>query len=199
MAPTRQRGLELQRRPALLQEGREQRARRRRFPRRRRSAQRRRPDRPQQAQRGLPHSRRAGWPQACHRLQRCRTGWRRLLPGDAEGQAALEYRQRLSAAGGGARQCPRRDHHQRAGRADHLRRQPRHGRALCHRWPGRGCARQPRGHPVRRCREFTAAAAALRRRSGRPREVTRHHASARPSRRRPQPAGPPRRGAAAVL
>ena len=73
---------------------------------------------------------RAGRPQAQRRLQRRRAGRRRLLPGDAEGQAALEHGQRLSAAGGRARPQQRRRHHQRAGRAHHLRQGPRHGRAL---------------------------------------------------------------------
>ena len=43
-----------------------------------------------------------------HRLQRRRAGRRRLLPGDAEEQGALEHRQRLPAAGGRARQEQRR-------------------------------------------------------------------------------------------
>ena len=48
------------------------------------------------------HAAERGRLQAHRRLQRRQPGRRRLLPGDAEGQAALERRQRLSAAGGRA-------------------------------------------------------------------------------------------------
>ena len=85
---------------------------------------------PVEDQRGLPQGRRAGRPQAHRRLQRRRAGRRRLLPGDAEGPAALEHGQRLSAAGRRAQQEQRPRHLQRAGRAHHPRQEPRHGRAL---------------------------------------------------------------------
>ena len=64
-------------------------------------------------------------------------------------QAALEHRQRLSAAGGRAQPEQRPRHLQRAGRAHHPRPEPRHGRALqASGRPRRGRALQPRDHPV---------------------------------------------------
>ena len=58
--------------------------------------------------------------------------------------------------------------------------------------PRRPARRRPRGDPVRRRDQLTAAAAALRHRpEGRPR-AARHRRGGRPARRRRQPPGPPR-------
>ena len=111
------------------------------YPWHRRPAERRRPDRPVEDQRGLRQGGGAGRPQAPHRLQRRPAGRRRLLPGDAEEPGALEYRQRLPAAGGRAQQEQRARRHRRAGRAPHPRQEPRDGRALCRQRPRRGRAR----------------------------------------------------------
>ena len=95
LAPARQRRLELQRRAAVLQEGGEQRARRRRFSRHRWSAQRRRPGRSVEDQRWLPEGLRAGRPQARERLQRRRA---------RKASATTRSRRRTSSAG--ARRAP---------------------------------------------------------------------------------------------
>ena len=94
MAPARLRRLGLGFRPAVLQEGREPDARRRRIPRRRRPAARLRPARPLRTGRRGAGGRRAGRHPAQSRLQRRAAGRLRLLPDHQQQPAAAGARRR---------------------------------------------------------------------------------------------------------
>ena len=105
-------------------------------------------------------------------------GRRRRLPDLDPERPAHVGGARLPAPGDEARQCPRRD--QRAGDAESCSRAsaPSASNIVQQRRDADG-ARRPRGDPVRRLDQLAAAAAAVRRRPGRPARRPRHPGRAR--------------------